>query len=1067
MKDINYRLGLDIGIASVGWAVINLDKKRIEDLGVRIFQAAEHPKDGASLAQPRRLARGRRRLLRRKAYRIRRVKKLISDSGILSKDDIDNIYNESEDIWALRVKALDEKVTASEWAKILINLCKRRGFKSNRKNESKDKETGLLISSIRNNEKIMSEMNARTVAEYMYKTKEEVDDKYRPMRNKDGNYNMCVSRKMIEDEIKVLFKCQRDLGEDFANEEIEKEYLNIFNAQRPYSKFEDLEKMIGYCTFEKENKELRAPKNCISVEEFMLYDNMNRLSIINDGNKRNLTHEERDIIVDSAYKKTEIKYKDLRKILGLKDEDRFSGLTYSTKVDISKTESSKFVSMKGYHEIQKAIEKNMGKNIWNKIKVDRKLLNDLAYVLTIAKTDDDIIKQLKIRNVSDDIINAVIEISFSKFNNLSIKAIEKILPFVKAGYQYNEACEKAGYDFKAVYKGEKEYKLPLIDIQEIVNPVVIRSLTQTRKVINAVIDEYGSPNGVNIELARDLAKNFKDRKQIEKEQKESRDNKDKIRKELRELTGKEPTGGEILKYRLWKEQKEECAYSQEHIYIEDLINNSYKYEIDHIIPFSRCFDDSLSNKVLVKGSENQNKRNRIPYEYFGHDEDRWHRFEVWVEQSDLGFKKKTNLLKKKLSKEEQNSFKSRNLVDTRYISKYIANFINNRLLFKDDDKKNRKVITLNGRATSFLRAKWGLVKIREDGDKHHALDAAVIAVTTQKMVNEISRYSKAKELKYIKLNDDYIDVETGEVVDEAIIKDYKVLLENQLPQPWRGFRQELNLRLSDDPEEELKKISFESYDDKFIEDTVRPVFVSRVPDRKAGGILFKETIYSQDAFKDNKLIVKKNLCTLKLSDMDNVYNYISDKNLYDAIKEKLIEFDGNAKKAFENGFRKPTKSGKLGPIVKSIKIVTNLIAKDMLPLNNGKVQKDGIVRVDIYEKDGAYYSVPVYRIDIARRVTPKKAAKAGKSEKDWTVMTDEYKFKFSIYKNDLIEIKYKKKEGFFGYFDSFDRSTAAFTIEAHDNSSRNRGIGIKSGVEEINKYEVNVLGKYYKVKGGN
>lgn len=1067
MKDINYRLGLDIGIASVGWAVINLDKERIEDLGVRIFQAAEHPKDGSSLALPRRLARGRRRLLRRKAYRIKRVRKLISDCGILSKEEMDNLYNKHEDIWHLRVKALNQRVTATEWAKILINLCKRRGFKSNRKNEAKDKETGQLILSIKNNKKHMIDLNARTVAEYMCKLKEESMDKYMPIRNKNGNYNMCVSRTMIEDEVKLLFKSQRDFGLDFADEQIEKEYLNIFNAQRPYSKFEDLEKMIGYCTFEKDKKELRAPKNCISVEEFILYDNMNRLSIINNGNKRGLTKEERNIIIDNAYKKSEIKYKDLRKLLLLNNDDRFSGLTYSNKIDISKTENSKFVSMKGYHEIKKSIEKNLGKEKWDNIKNDRKLLNDMAYVLTIAKTDEDIIKQLKIRNVEQNIINAVIEISFTKFNNLSIKAIEKILPYVKEGYQYSEACEKAGYDFKAVFKGTKELKLPLINTEEIVNPVVIRSLTQTRKVVNAVIDKYGSPRGINIELARDLAKNFKDRKSIEKEQKENRDNKEKIRNELKELMRKEPTGGELLKYRLWKEQKEECAYSQEHIYIDDLFKPGL-YEIDHIIPFSRCFDDSLSNKVLVKGIENQNKKNRIPYEYFGSDIDRWHRFEVWVEQSSLGFKKKTNLLKKKLSEEEQKAFKSRNLNDTRYISKYIANYIENRLIFKEDNVKSnsKKVISINGRATSFLRAKWGLIKAREDGDKHHALDAAVIAVTTQKMINEISRYSKANELKYIKRNEEYIDIETGEVVDENIIKENKVLLEEVLPRPWRGFTQELNLRLSDNPKEELKKSSFDSYDDEFIKNIVRPIFVSRVPDRKAGGILFKETVYSANAFKNNKSIVKKNLCDLKLSDMDNVYNYISDKNLYDSIKAQLVSYDDNAKKAFENGFRKPTKSGKLGPVVKSIKIVTNLIAKDMLDLNKGKVQKDGIVRVDIYEKEGIYYSVPVYRIDIAKGVRPKKAALAGKSEKDWTDITEEYNFKFSVYKNDLIEIKYKKKKGFFGYFNSFDRATASFTIEAHDNSSRARGIGIKSGVEELNKYEVNVLGEYYKVKGG-
>ncbi|MFQ9247059.1 MAG: type II CRISPR RNA-guided endonuclease Cas9 [Clostridium paraputrificum] len=154
MKDINYRLGLDIGITSVGWAVINLDKQRIEDLGVRIFNAAEQPKTGASLALPRREARGRRRLLRRKAYRISRVKKLLISKGVITEEEYNKLFdtrNFTADIWELRSKGLDEKLTSKEWTRILVNLSKRRGFRSNRKNEAKDKEAGQLISNISNN----------------------------------------------------------------------------------------------------------------------------------------------------------------------------------------------------------------------------------------------------------------------------------------------------------------------------------------------------------------------------------------------------------------------------------------------------------------------------------------------------------------------------------------------------------------------------------------------------------------------------------------------------------------------------------------------------------------------------------------------------------------------------------------------------------------------------------------------------------------------------------------------------------------------------------------------------
>lgn len=1061
-KEINYALGLDIGITSVGWSVINLDINRIEDLGVRIFNAAENPKDGASLALPRRAARGRRRLTRRKAYRINRVKKLIVSENILTESELNNIFTNKDiiSVWEARVQGLDRMLSNEEWAKILINLCKRRGFKSNRKNEAKDKEMGQILTSIEINAEKMEETKSRTIGELIYKETISEEDKYKAFRNKSGEYNRCVSRDMIRNEIHTLFEQQRKFGNKNASDDVEDKYLEIFNSQRPYSNFEELEKLVGWCSFEKK-KYKRAPKNCISAEEFVLYESINKLSIICNGEKRKLNNEERDLIVNEAFNKKEIKYSGLRKLLSLNDEERFSTLTYSIDKDMSKTENTKFISLKGYHEIKKAIEHGVNKEYWKNIKGNKKMLNDIAYVLTLGKTDEEIENQLRLRDIPSEIIEAVSDMSFSKFNNLSIEAIDKILPFMKEGYQYNEACEKAGYDFKAIYKGEKCKKLPVIEIDEIVNPVVIRSLAQTRKVINAVIDRYGSPIRINIELARELSKNFKDRKAIEKEQKENRDNIDKIKKQLQELMGKVPTGREVLKYRLWQQQRGECAYTQRQIFLENLFSPGY-CEIDHIIPFSRCFDDSLSNKVLVMGVENQRKGNRTPYEYFGSDIERWNKYDIWVKGSHLNYKKKNNLLKKKLSQEEQKEWKSRNLNDTKYICRYISNFVNSRLEFKESESK-QKVITINGKATAYLRAVWGLSKVREDGDKHHALDATIVAVATQGMVQKISHYSKANELKYIRKYDDYIDVETGEIVN---LEEYEAERNGILPRPWQGFSQELMLRLSDDPKEELKKTPINSYDMDFISNSLRPIFVSRVPFRKIGGKLFKETVYSKKDFKEGYFVSKKKLSDLKEKDLDNLYNYECDKRLYDAIIERMKVFNYDGKKAFVEEFRKPTKNGELGPVVRSIKVKTTVPFKDGIEVNEGLSAKEGMVRIDIYEKENKYFVVPVYRYQIANNSIPNKAATAKKKEDEWTIIDETFNFKFSIYKNDLIEIKYAKKNGYFGYYDGFDRDSAGITIENHDNSKRYRGIGIKSGVTLLNKYEVDVLGYYHKVKEG-
>ncbi|HCW53243.1 MAG TPA: type II CRISPR RNA-guided endonuclease Cas9, partial [Clostridium sp.] len=945
----------------------------------------------------------------RRRYRLNRYKRLVIEAGLFTEEEYNRLYDNYTDIWKSREEALDRKLTKEEFVKILKYLCKMRGFKSNRKNKAKDKETGKVIASINENKKRMQELHSRNVAEYINEVNRTTGDKYSVCRNKDKNYNLCVNREMIEDEIKKLFENQRKLGATFASIEFEEKYLEIFNAQRPFAKFEDLENLVGYCTYE--NKEKRAPKNCISAEEFKLYDNINKLSIFNNGKSRKLTDEERRLMVDLAYKKSEIKYKDIRKLLNLNENESFSGLTYNENNKIDKTENVKYISMYGYHEIRKAIEKELGKKYFDHMKNNRNLMNNIAYVLTLSTTDEEVLEQLKMREVNDEIAKAVVGISFSKFNNLSIKALENILPYVKEGDYYNVACEKAGYNFKETYEGEKTVKLPDIEADKIRNPVVARSLSQLIKVINSIIEIYGSPAAIHIELARDLSKNHDKRKEIKNKQDESRAAKDKLKNELKELlTVENPSETMILKYRLWKEQNGECAYSQMRIPFEDLYKLGM-YEIDHIIPISRSFDNSYSNKVVVKVNENQNKGNKTPYEYFGNDEARWSRFQVWVENSNLSNKKKNNLLIEKFSEED---WKTRNLNDTRYISKYINKHISDRLVFRESSIK-KKVTCINGKATSYLRICWHLKKSRES-DKHHALDATVIACATDQMIHRICEFNKALELKYTKNEND----KDKKYLTKEELKE----LRKQIPKPWKNFSQELKIRLSDDPIKELEDNKFYTYDEEFIKENVKPILVSKYKNRKVKGAFFKEKVYSPKSFVCNKQIIKKKLCDLKLEDMENIYNYATDKKLYDAINEKLKENGGNAKEAFKDEFRKPTKNGELGPVVKSIKILSRVLSKDMVSINNGFSCKDGLVRLDIYIKDKSYYCVPIYRIDIAKGQIPNKAVAAKKNEDEWDEITEEFKFKFSLYKNDLIEIKYKNNQRVFGYYNAIDINAA-------------------------------------------
>ena len=131
---MKYSIGLDIGIASVGYSVLALQEDdtpyRIIRLGSRVFDKAEQPKTGASLALPRREARGMRRRLRRHRHRNERIRGIIVSSGILTKDELEHLYDKPvSDIYELRTRALDESVSSEEFARILIHLAQRRGFK--------------------------------------------------------------------------------------------------------------------------------------------------------------------------------------------------------------------------------------------------------------------------------------------------------------------------------------------------------------------------------------------------------------------------------------------------------------------------------------------------------------------------------------------------------------------------------------------------------------------------------------------------------------------------------------------------------------------------------------------------------------------------------------------------------------------------------------------------------------------------------------------------------------------------------------------------------------------------
>lgn len=1115
-----YRLGLDVGIKSVGWCVLECDENgepiQINALNSRIFDAAEHPQTGASLAEPRRNARGLRRRIRRKSFRLERIRKLFSENGIElfeTQDDLICLKDEYKnlDVVKLRSDALDKNLTEAEFARVLYSLARHRGFKSNKREGAKDSDEGKLLGSIRKSEEEMRESGMRTRGEQLYK-------KYlmegKPVHNKGGDYSMCVSRDILVKEIELLFEKQKEFGNNFATDKNKEKYLDIFLSQRnfdegpgkgsQYTGSHDVKKCEIY------RDEDVAAKGTYTSEWATIYQKINNLSIICGGDRRRLSNEERQIAVELAKKVEKVTYKAFRKAIKLDDDYRFSALNYSEKkkqgkkknegesksdvVEINDVVDSlacedkgEFITAKNSNKIVKALNDNL--------KSDVELIDEIAEICTKYKSENlfrNAIAESKIigGRLDEETIEKLSKIDMKGYGHLSLHVLREILPYLEEGMVYSDAMQKAGHNHSE-HNFEKQKFLGTKEVYDaiggVTSPVVKRALSQTVKVIDAVIRQYGSPYAINIELARDMSMTKDERDKLKKENDARAAKNEAIRENIAKLNAM-PNPTNVLKYKLYEEQDHKCAYSMETLDINHLFEDGY-YEVDHIIPYSRSFDDSFNNKVLVLKRENQNKRNSTPVEYFeriGRDYDEVLAF--WKAVYQKRNRKKLEFLQKKEINESE--WKNRALNDTRYASRMLANLIKDYLLFDEKSKdKYGRVETVKGAITSYLRRFWGVQKIREDGDKHHAVDAAIIACVTPKTKNKIERYNQIKESRKMR-NGQYV-LEDGEICDSDYYDKNSHLV---LPYPYKEFINELDARVMDEPVLMQNKLRLLGFNENYLMNA-KPFVVSRMTSRKAKGCINEATVFSSK-YADNKyptvcdgnnVIVKRTaLANLKLDKNGEINGYFQpegDVALYNALKQRLVEFDGDAKKAFATPIRKPCNSGQ-GNIVRTVKTYETYTGGGMLlEKNKGIVKNDGMIRVDLYSKDGKYFGVPVYVADLYRGELPKRAATNGKSQNEWRVIDDTYTFEMSIYQDDLLRIENKKGIELkknkdvensakaasktivddFVYYIGFDRSTVSIKVEDTTGCYFARGVGIQN-IGKITKCEIDVLGNVQEIK---
>ena len=1142
MPPINYRIGLDIGIASVGWSVIlnnALDEPcHIVDMGVRIFEKSEDDQTGATLAMARRGARSQRRLIRRRKHRLDRVKHLLEEKGIIVLEAFEKRYHEAglPDVYKLRTEALDRKLSNDELAQVLIHIAKHRGFKSNRKADTKDKESGLLLTATADNKKLLMEKGYRTVGEMLYK-----DSAFRletpwnkagftlNARNRDGSYKHTMLRDLLVDEVNTIFDRQQALGNAVAGDDLREAYLAIMTAQRsfdmgpggesPYA-LDGFEDKVGICTLEREEK--RAAKAAYTAEYFNVLQKINHTRIISEfGDYRGFTAEEKVVLLNEVHIRKSLTYAQVKAKLKLNATDTFSTLNYNKQNgDLAKTEKTKFISMPFTVSVKEILEGNPREN-----EADRRLYDEVARILTNYKNDDNRTEALKKLHLADDKIQELLMLTPAQHLHLSVKAMNKLIPFLEQGMVYSDACEHAGYQSTAKTKMHvlKSYKVRRADgsvdiektkviqneakeiqkqLQDITSPVVRRAISQSIKVLNAIILKYGSPQAVHVELAREMAKTFDERHKITSSNKKRQDENGKFLEEISKFINN-PKGQDLVKYRLWQQQDGFDPYTGRKIPVEQLFKND-GYEIDHILPYSKSMDDSYANKVLVAAEANRLKKNQTPYEYFEHSNKSsmtWDQYVSWVLSTIKDENKRRNMLKKHIHEDEERQFIARNLNDTRYATRFVLSLIRDYLEFApwNTDGKKKHAFAVNGVITGYLRKRWGLPQKNRETHQHHSVDAVVIACVTDHMIQRISSYSKQLEMDQNR----YVDPDTGEILDRAKMDAATWKRKLWMPMPWKTFRDELVIRLGDDPlgfitEHSDVMTSLNLPEWMLCPEVIHPIFVSHMETHKITGKAHDDTIRSGKYLSTiGNAFSKVAIETLKIDNKTGeiagfadehgelLINAKSDMLLYNALKNELLGAKPEGRRPFydKDGnlieFHKPKSDGTEGPVVKKVKIKFNL--KSGIALPNHAISKAAMIRIDIFKVENPkkpgefkFYYIPIYFDDAAKKRIPMKAATAHKPKTNWKVM-NESDFVFSLYPNDLMYIKSEKgititinkkstkRKEILAYYTGADIGSANISAKSHDDEFFARGIGIQN-VDELKKYRVDILGNITLVK---
>ncbi len=885
-----YVLGLDLGVQSIGWAVLDLDRQgrpfAVRRTGVRCFDSGvghekeiEQGKDESTNIK-RHQARQIRRQLWRRSRRLRSVFVVLQKAGLLPQGpakeaeqrhqilvELDRQLGADQGIsnnrveahllpYRLRAKALDEPLSLHAVGRVFYHLAQRRGFLSNKKARKESDDEGQVKAGIAELQAAIDNAGARTLGEYFAG----LDPEQSRIRGR------WTARQMYLDEFEKIWDSQSPYHKALT-EELKHRLHRAMFFQRP---LKSQKGVVGKCELEPGSR--RAPLASLDAQQFRYLQKVNDLEIIApDGQILSLTEQQRTTLIQALETNGELTFSAIRALLGLKKP---KGAEHGYTFNLETGGEKRLVGNRTAEKLAKVLGDR-----WTTMANDDR--HRLVEELLAFEKEDALARRLqKAWGFASPLASQLAALTFEPgYSALSHRAIRRLLPKLQAGEHLNTA-RKELYGDQLAEKTVYDLLPPVLKaVPSLRNPVVCRALTELRKVVNALVRQYGKPSLVRIELARDMKRGREARKRATDQMRQQKRLREAAEKRiLAESSVRDPSPGDILKVLLAEECNWECPYTGKPISMGTLVGQMPQFDIEHIIPFSRSLDNSFLNKTLCYHEENRNvKQNRTPWEAYASSPDRWQAILHRVRRF-RGDQAEAKLRRFQMQEIAQD-FAARQLNDTRYISRLAADYVG--LLFggRIDDHSRLRVQVSAGRTTAYLRDEWNLNSILNDGGskdrsdhRHHAVDAVVIALTDPAAVQLLSRAAARAE-------------EMGRRLFAPI------------DPPWQGFLEE-------------------------VQQSIDAVNVSYRVNRRVSGALHEESFYSPpfQAIKKGKPVeyrhLRKPLARMSLNEVEAIV----DDAVRECVKAKLAQLGGDPQKAFADPANHPyrtTHDGRLIPIHKA------------------------------------------------------------------------------------------------------------------------------------------------------